>query len=102
MGLARGGSLDNAIVLDEHRILNNEELRYDDEFVRHKILDAIGDLYLAGHPIVGAYIAEKSGHAMNNALLRAMFADPTSYEVCTFSEADAPKAYIQAGRPLFA
>ena len=102
MGLARGGSLDNAIVLDEHRILNNEELRYDDEFVRHKILDAIGDLYLAGHPIVGAYVAEKSGHAMNNALLRAMFADPTSYEVCTFSKDNAPKAYIQAGRPLFA
>ena len=102
MGLARGGSLDNAIVLDEHRILNNEELRYDDEFVRHKILDAIGDLYLAGHPIVGAYIAEKSGHAMNNALLRAMFADPSSYEICTFSEVDAPKAYIQTGRPLFA
>jgi UDP-3-O-[3-hydroxymyristoyl] N-acetylglucosamine deacetylase len=67
MGLARGGSLDNAIVLDEHRILNNEELRYEDEFVRHKILDAIGDLYLVGHPIVGAYVAEKSGHALNNA-----------------------------------
>ena len=102
MGLARGGSLDNAIVLDEHRILNNEELRYDDEFVRHKILDAIGDLYLAGHPIVGAYIAEKSGHAMNNALLRAMFADPSSYEIKSFSEADAPKAYLQTDRPLFA
>jgi UDP-3-O-[3-hydroxymyristoyl] N-acetylglucosamine deacetylase len=93
MGLARGGSLDNAIVLDEHRILNNEELRYDDEFVRHKILDAIGDLYLAGHPIVGAYVAEKSGHALNNALLRALFADPTSYEVKSFDESDAPKAY---------
>jgi UDP-3-O-[3-hydroxymyristoyl] N-acetylglucosamine deacetylase len=93
MGLARG---------DEHRILNNEELRYDDEFVRHKILDAIGDLYLAGHPIVGAYIAEKSGHAMNNALLRAMFADPSSYEIKSFSEADAPKAYLQTDRPLFA
>lgn len=102
MGLARGGSLDNAIVLDEHRILNNEELRYDDEFVRHKILDAIGDLYLAGHPIVGAYVAEKSGHAMNNALLRAMFADPSSFEVKTFTEADAPKAYLQGDRPLFA
>jgi UDP-3-O-[3-hydroxymyristoyl] N-acetylglucosamine deacetylase len=102
MGLARGGSLDNAIVLDEHRILNNEELRYDDEFVRHKILDAIGDLYLAGHPIVGAYIAEKSGHALNNALLRAMFADPSSYEIKTFSEDAAPKAYVQSGRPLFA
>ncbi len=102
MGLARGGSLDNAIVLDEHRILNNEELRYDDEFVRHKILDAIGDLYLAGHPIVGAYIAEKSGHAMNNALLRSMFADPRSFEVKTFTEDDAPKAYSQTNKPLFA
>jgi UDP-3-O-[3-hydroxymyristoyl] N-acetylglucosamine deacetylase len=102
MGLARGGSLDNAIVLDEHRILNNEELRYDDEFVRHKILDAIGDLYLAGHPIVGAYIAEKSGHAMNNALLRSMFADPSSYEVKSFSDDDAPKAYSQTNKPLFA
>jgi len=102
MGLARGGSLDNAIVLDEHRILNNEELRYDDEFVRHKILDAIGDLYLAGHPIVGAYIAEKSGHAMNNALLRSMFADPSSFEVKTFTEDDAPRAYSQTNKPLFA
>jgi UDP-3-O-[3-hydroxymyristoyl] N-acetylglucosamine deacetylase len=102
MGLARGGSLDNAIVLDEHRILNNEELRYDDEFVRHKILDAIGDLYLAGHPIVGAYIAEKSGHALNNALLRALFADPTSYEIKSFDEANAPKAYQLKNKPLFA
>ncbi len=102
MGLARGGSLDNAIVLDEHRILNNEELRYDDEFVRHKILDAIGDLYLAGHPIVGAYVAEKSGHALNNALLRALFADPISYEVKRFDASDAPKAYQLKNKPLFA
>jgi len=102
MGLARGGSLDNAIVLDEHRILNNEELRYDDEFVRHKILDAIGDLYLAGHPIVGAYVAEKSGHALNNALLRALFADPTAYEVNSFDETNAPKAYQLKNKPLFA
>ena len=94
IGLARGGSLDNAIVLDEHRILNNEELRYDDEFVRHKILDAIGDLYLAGHPIIGAYVAEKSGHALNNLLLRKMFEDPSSFEVVTFAdEALAPVAY---------
>jgi UDP-3-O-[3-hydroxymyristoyl] N-acetylglucosamine deacetylase len=102
MGLARGGSLDNAIVLDEHRILNNEELRYDDEFVRHKILDAIGDLYLAGHPIVGAYVAEKSGHALNNALLRALFVDPTAYEVKSFDETNAPKAYQLKNKPLFA
>ncbi len=95
IGLARGGSLDNAIVLDEHRILNNEELRYDDEFVRHKILDAIGDLYLAGHPIVGAYTAEKSGHALNNALLRKLLDDPSSYSIETFTKASAPAAYLQ-------
>lgn len=94
IGLARGGSLDNAIVLDEHRILNNEELRYDDEFVRHKILDAIGDLYLAGNPIIGSYVAEKSGHALNNLLLRKMFDEPDSYEYVTFNnESDAPAAY---------
>ncbi len=95
IGLARGGSLDNAIVLDEHRILNNEELRYDDEFVRHKILDAIGDLYLVGHPIVGAYTAEKSGHALNNALLRKLLDDPSSYSIETFDKASAPAAYLQ-------
>lgn len=95
IGLARGGSLDNAIVLDEHRILNNEELRYDDEFVRHKILDAIGDLYLAGHPIVGVYTAEKSGHALNNALLRKLLDDPSSYSIETFTKASAPAAYLQ-------
>jgi UDP-3-O-[3-hydroxymyristoyl] N-acetylglucosamine deacetylase len=94
IGLARGGSLDNAIVLDEYRILNNEELRYEDEFVRHKILDAIGDLYLAGHPIIGSYIAEKSGHALNNLLLRKMFSEPDSYELVTFDQVEkAPEAY---------
>lgn len=94
MGLARGGSLDNAIVLDEHRILNNEELRFDDEFVRHKILDAIGDLYLAGHPIIGAYTAEKSGHGLNNLLLRKLFATPRAYEIVTFDQiAQAPSAF---------
>ena len=101
MGLARGGSLDNAIVLDEHRILNNEELRYEDEFVRHKILDAIGDLYLVGHPIVGAYVAEKSGHALNNALVRKLLEDPSSYTIESFSEAKAPGAYSQESQPLF-
>ncbi len=94
IGLARGGSLDNAIVLDEHRILNNEELRYEDEFVRHKILDAIGDLYLAGYPIIGAYVAEKSGHALNNLLLRQLFKEPDSYEIVSFNHMpDAPMAY---------
>ncbi len=101
MGLARGGSLDNAIVLDEHRILNNEELRYEDEFVRHKILDAIGDLYLVGHPIIGSYVAEKSGHALNNALLRKLLEDPSSYEISTFPENKAPAAYSKESQPLF-
>ncbi len=101
MGLARGGSLDNAIVLDEHRILNNEELRYEDEFVRHKILDAIGDLYLVGHSIVGAYVAEKSGHALNNALLRKLLEDLSSYEISSFAENKAPEAYSQENQPLF-
>jgi signal transduction histidine kinase len=90
IGLARGGSLDNAIVLDEHRILNNEELRYEDEFVRHKILDAIGDLYLAGHPIVGSYVAKKSGHALNNALLRKLFEDPSAFAIESFTLNKAP------------
>ena len=101
-GLALGGGLDNAIVMDDYKVLNSDGLRYDDEFVRHKILDAIGDLYLAGHPIVGAYVAEKSGHALNNALLRALFADPTSYEVKSFDESDAPKAYQLKNKPLYA
>ena len=94
IGLARGGSLDNAIVLDEHRILNNEELRYEDEFVRHKILDAIGDLYLAGYPIIGAYVAEKSGHALNNLLLRKLFKEPDAFEIVIFNQiSEAPMAY---------
>ena len=93
--------MDNAIVLDEHRILNNEELRYEDEFVRHKILDAIGDLYLVGHPIVGAYIAEKSGHALNNALLRKLLDEPSAYEISTFATSKAPIAYAQESQPLF-
>ena len=78
MGLARGGSLDNAIVLDEYRILNHDGLRYEDEFVKHKILDAIGDLYLLGHTLIGAFKGHKSGHALNNQLLRALMADATS------------------------
>ncbi len=73
-GLALGGSLENAIVLDDDKILNDDGLRYDDEFIRHKLLDAIGDLYLAGGPILGAYEADKPGHSMNNAILRKLFA----------------------------
>ena len=103
MGLARGGSLDNAIVLDEHRMLNNEELRYGDEFVRHKILDAIGDLYVVGHPLIGAYIANKSGHGLNNQLLRALLADQEAYEMVTFERVeDAPPAFLPQLAPAFA
>jgi UDP-3-O-[3-hydroxymyristoyl] N-acetylglucosamine deacetylase len=83
-GLALGGSLENAIVMDEYRVLNSDGLRYADEFVRHKILDAIGDLYIAGHPLLGAFSAYKSGHALNNQLLRAVLADATAWELVSF------------------
>ncbi|HEU4852958.1 MAG TPA: UDP-3-O-acyl-N-acetylglucosamine deacetylase [Telluria sp.] len=94
LGLARGGSLENAIVMDEYRILNSDGLRYEDEFVRHKILDAIGDLYMVGHPLLASYTAHKSGHALNNDLLRAMLAQPDSYEIVSFDQAEsAPASY---------
>ncbi|MEG3192742.1 UDP-3-O-acyl-N-acetylglucosamine deacetylase [Lysobacter sp. D1-1-M9] len=83
--LGLGGSMDNAIVLDEFRVLNDDGLRYADEFVRHKILDAVGDLYLAGHPIIGAYEGFKSGHALNNALVRALLAERSAWEEVTFT-----------------
>ncbi len=93
-GLARGGSLDNAIVLDEYRVLNGDGLRYSDEFAKHKMLDAIGDLYVLGHPLIGAYSAYKSGHAMNNQLLRDLLADPTAWEYISFDDAaQAPAAF---------
>jgi UDP-3-O-[3-hydroxymyristoyl] N-acetylglucosamine deacetylase len=92
-GLALGGSLQNAVVLDETRVLNREGLRYDNEFVKHKVLDAIGDLYLLGHPLVGQYTAFKSGHALNNALARALLARPDAFEVTTFADADVPSAF---------
>lgn len=96
MGLARGGSLENAIVMDEYRILNPDGLRYDNEFVRHKILDAIGDLYLVGHPLLASYTAHKSGHTLNNQLLRALLAQPDAFEIVTFdSEEYAPRGYVQ-------
>jgi UDP-3-O-[3-hydroxymyristoyl] N-acetylglucosamine deacetylase len=85
-GLSLGGSMDNAIVVDDHRVLNAEGLRYDDEFVKHKILDAIGDLYLAGHPLLASYTAFKSGHALNNQLLRALLGDPSAFETVTFDD----------------
>lgn len=94
LGLARGGSLENAIVMDEYRILNKDGLRYDDEFVRHKILDAIGDLYLVGHPLLASYTAHKSGHGLNNQLLRALLVQPDAYEIVSFDTLEsAPRAY---------
>ncbi|HZV54669.1 MAG TPA: UDP-3-O-acyl-N-acetylglucosamine deacetylase [Rhodocyclaceae bacterium] len=93
-GLALGGSLDNAIVMDEYRVLNMEGLRLPDEFVRHKVLDAIGDLYLAGHPLLGAFIAHKSGHAMNNRLLRELLADATAWEWASFERAEAAPEHV--------
>ncbi len=96
IGLARGGSFENAIVLDEYRILNADGLRYEDEFVRHKILDAIGDLYLVGHALLASYSAHKSGHGMNNQLLRALLAQPDAYEVISFDSTDlAPISYLR-------
>ena len=100
-GLARGGSLDNAIVLDEYRVLNVDGLRYDDEFVKHKALDAIGDLYMLGHPILGAFYAYKSGHALNNKLLRALLADAEAWEYITFEKAeDAPSEFLAQNKQL--
>ncbi|MBI3714331.1 MAG: UDP-3-O-acyl-N-acetylglucosamine deacetylase [Burkholderiales bacterium] len=96
IGLARGGSLENAIVMDEYRILNADGLRFEDEFVRHKILDAIGDLYLIGHPFLASYTAHKSGHGLNNQLLRALLAQPDAYEIATFDDTGAaPLSYKQ-------
>ena len=92
-GLGLGGSLDNAIVLDEKEILNNSGLRYGDEFVRHKLLDAIGDLYILGHPIVGAFSGHKSGHALNNQLLRQLLENPEAYEIVVFDRNTAPSAF---------
>jgi UDP-3-O-[3-hydroxymyristoyl] N-acetylglucosamine deacetylase len=96
--LGLGGSMDNAIVLDEFRVLNEDGLRYADEFVRHKILDAVGDLYLAGRPIIGAFEGFKSGHALNNKLVRALLAQPSSWDEVVFDDpASAPVAY---GAPI--
>jgi len=96
MGLARGGSLDNAIVMDEYRVLNADGLRYDDEFVKHKILDAIGDLYLIGKPLVARYTACKSGHALNNLLARRLLETQSAWEIVTYdSPAQAPRAFTR-------
>jgi len=93
-GLALGGGLDNAIVMDDYKVLNTDGLRYDDEFVKHKILDAMGDLYILGKPLLAAYSAFRSGHAMNNRLLRELLSQPDAYEVVTFeNKAQAPRGF---------
>ena len=98
-GLALGGGMDNAIVMDDYKVLNNDGLRYNDEFVKHKILDAMGDLYLLGKPLLAAYSAFRSGHAMNNKLLRALLANPSAYEVVTFDDENrAPKGFATLAR----
>ena len=94
MGLALGGSLENAIVMDEYRVLNAEGLRYADEFVKHKLLDAIGDLYLAGHPLLASFSAHKSRHALNNALLRALLAEREAWTLVSFERAEQTPAAI--------
>ena len=86
-GLGLGGSMDNAIVVDDHKVLNSDGLRYDDEFAKHKILDAIGDMQVSGHPMLAAYSAFRSGHALNNRLLRAVLADAKAFEIVTFEDA---------------
>jgi UDP-3-O-[3-hydroxymyristoyl] N-acetylglucosamine deacetylase len=99
-GLALGGSFENAIVMDEYRVLNTDGLRSGDEFAKHKILDAIGDLFMLGKPLIAAYSTHKGGHALNNRLLRTLLADRTAYELVTFEDdARAPAAFLQ---PAFA
>ena len=98
-GLALGGGLDNAIVMDDYKVLNADGLRYDDEFVKHKILDAIGDLYIVGRPLLAAYSAFRSGHAMNNLLLRELLAQEDAWEIATFeNERQAPTGFAQPVR----
>jgi UDP-3-O-[3-hydroxymyristoyl] N-acetylglucosamine deacetylase len=99
--LALGGSMDNSIVLDDYRVLNEDGLRYEDEFVKHKILDAIGDLYLLGRSLIGAFYGYKSGHALNNTLLRALLADRTAWEEVSFEdESKAPISYAHPAQAL--
>ena len=98
-GLARGGGLDNAIVMDDYKVLNADGLRYSDEFVKHKILDAIGDLYILGHPLLAAYSAFRSGHGLNNKLLRELLAQRDAWDVVTFDdERSAPAGFAQPAR----
>jgi UDP-3-O-[3-hydroxymyristoyl] N-acetylglucosamine deacetylase len=103
IGLARGGSMENAIVLDEYRILNNDGLRYNDEFAKHKMLDAIGDLYVIGHPLLASYTAYKSGHGLNNALLRELLQREDAYEIVTFEDVQtAPRGFEYDAQAVFA
>ncbi|MGH8040560.1 MAG: UDP-3-O-acyl-N-acetylglucosamine deacetylase, partial [Rudaea sp.] len=99
--LALGGSIDNAIVLDDYRVLNDDGLRYEDEFVKHKILDAIGDLYLLGHSLIGAFYGHKSGHELNNKLLRALIAEKKAWEEVIFDDpAKAPISYAHPAQAM--
>jgi UDP-3-O-[3-hydroxymyristoyl] N-acetylglucosamine deacetylase len=91
-GLALGGSMDNALVIDDYKVLNGDGLRYDDEVVKHKMLDAIGDMLVIGHPLIAAYAAFRAGHDLNNKLLRAMLADPASHEIVSFDDASKAPA----------
>jgi UDP-3-O-[3-hydroxymyristoyl] N-acetylglucosamine deacetylase len=98
-GLALGGGLDNAIVMDDYKVLNAEGLRYDDEFVKHKILDAMGDLYIVGKPLLASYSARRSGHALNNKLLRELLANADAWDVVTFEDVkQAPTGFAQPAR----
>ncbi len=93
-GLGLGGSLDNVVVMDEFRVLNSDGLRYEDEFVKHKVLDAMGDLYLLGHPVIGAFSAHKSGHALNNKLARALLADALAWELVSFERLEEAPTFL--------
>ena len=100
MNLVLGGNLNNAVVVDEYRVLNEDGLRYEDEFVRHKVLDAIGDLYLLGHGLIGSFSGYKSGHGLNNRLLRALMASPDAWELASFSNnQEVPMSYVQQTLP---
>jgi len=99
--LALGGSMDNAIVLDDYRVLNEDGLRYEDEFVKHKILDAIGDLYLLGHSLIGAFYGHKSGHELNNKLLSTLLADKKAWEEVSYDDqAKAPISYAHPAQAV--
>lgn len=100
-GLGLGGSLDNVIVVDDYRVLNADGLRYDDEFAKHKILDAIGDLHILGRPLLAHYVAYRSGHALNNRLLRALLADATAWDIVTFDDAARAPAGLAAMAPAW-